>query len=80
MTSEQLADYIDRFHRAALDRIRGVGNEQYSSGDLQRFEVLPLAELIDEAIAECMDIHNYSGMTAIRLERLKAAVLGGQTP
>ena len=80
MTSEQLAAHVRAFIENAKNRVRGVGDQQYSSGDMQRFEVMPLAELLDWADEELQDVAVYAAMLSIRLERIRTAVLGPANP
>lgn len=54
--------------RDAATRITGVGQAQYGADDgSQRFEMLPLPELLEYAREEALDLINYGTMLAIRL-------------
>lgn len=59
---------------ACRDRIRGVGNQQYSIGDTQKFELMSLDDLILYAREEVQDIINYCVMLDIRFRRLQKAL------
>jgi len=72
MTSEELADEVEKFVVHALTRVRGTGDDQYSQGDTQQFEEMNVDELFQWAEEELADIVNYSVMLAIRLRRVQA--------
>jgi hypothetical protein len=69
-------DYLarERVIQDAQARVRGVGAEQYTESDGQRFESMPLLGLIEYAREEALDLVNYGVMLAIRIERLAAAI------
>jgi hypothetical protein len=52
----------------------GVGADQYSEGDRQRFETMPLGDLIQYAREEAQDLAVYATMLDIRLQRLASAL------
>ncbi len=58
-----LQDIID----AAKSRIMGVGHEQYSEGDKQKFELVPFDVLLGWAEEETIDQINYGVMALVRL-------------
>lgn len=74
MTSEELANEVMTAVAACQERVMGVGNEQYSFGETQKFEELPLGELVLMAREEVQDLIVYAVMTDIRLKRLEAAL------
>lgn len=74
MNSAQLADEVETLVRNCRERVMGVGDEQYSEGDTQKFERLPLTSVVDYALEEVEDIVNYAAMLHIRLRRLKAVI------
>ncbi|MDG9711132.1 MULTISPECIES: hypothetical protein [Streptomyces] len=74
MTPEQLADSFGHFLRACRQRVLGVGAEQYSEGEKQKFETMPLPELVAWAREEAQDLGVYAAMVDIRLQRLEAVV------
>jgi hypothetical protein len=74
VTSEQLANYVEEFIRDAQARVKGTGDEQYSEGDQQKFETMPLPELFRWADEELQDIAVYAAMLSLRLQRLKLSV------
>lgn len=71
MTSEELADEVEKFIVHAVTRVRGTGDDQYSKGDTQQFEGMNLDELFKWAEEELVDTVNYSVMLSIRLRRLQ---------
>ncbi|MFD6970582.1 hypothetical protein [Streptomyces sp. NPDC059949] len=73
MTSEELATYVSDFIGECRSRILGIGAEQYDEGDAQKFEKMPLPELIRYAREEAQDLAVYAAMVDIRLSRLEAA-------
>lgn len=72
MTSEELAQEVEDFIERCQDRITGTGNEQYSRGDRQLFEDVPLERLIVMIQEEIQDVACYATMLEIRLERLRS--------
>lgn len=76
MKSEELADDVKRVAiiADAQARILGVGREQYTEGDEQQFETMPLQDLIEYAREEALDLINYGVMLTLRIERLAALV------
>lgn len=58
----------------AQARILGVGAQQYTEGDRQKFETMPLADLVEYAREETLDLVNYGAMVTLRIERLAEMV------
>jgi hypothetical protein len=52
----------------AKSRILGVGNEQYSEGDLQKFQTVELDKLVEWAQEETVDQINYGAMILAHIE------------
>ena len=71
MTSAQLADYVAQFTDAACGRVLGVGHQQYDQGDGQRFESMPLDELLAWTLEELQDVAVYAAMLAVRVQWLR---------
>lgn len=71
MTSNELAEYVTDFIGECQSRILGIGAEQYDEGDGQKFEKMPLLELIQYAREEAQDLAVYAAMVDIRLSRLE---------
>jgi hypothetical protein len=82
MTSEELADEVSHFIGECRGRILGVGAEQYDEGNgQQKFEIMPLVELVVYAREEAQDLAVYAAMLDIRLKRLEDALREkGATP
>jgi hypothetical protein len=74
MTSEELADEVSHFIRACRTRILGIGAEQYEESDGQKFEKMPLGELVEYAREEAQDLAVYAAMLDIRLKRLEGTL------
>jgi hypothetical protein len=81
MTSEELADEVSHFIGECRGRILGIGAEQYEEPDGQKFEKMPLVELVVYAREEAQDLAVYAAMLDIRLKRLEDALREkGATP
>lgn len=75
MTPIEAGLAIDSIARDVMARVLGVGASQYSSDEGQKFESMPLEDLISWTEEEALDIIAYGSMLTIRLRRLKAVVL-----
>jgi hypothetical protein len=71
MTSDDLADEVEAAIRRCRSRVLGVGDEQYSDGDTQKFENMPILELIDWTLEELDDVIVYAVMLGIRFQRFR---------
>jgi hypothetical protein len=70
MTQEACGDFalgLDKIIAMAQERIMGVGHEQYSQGDKQKFELVPIDKLLEWAEEETVDQINYGVMALVRL-------------
>lgn len=65
---------IDSIARDVMARVLGVGAQQYSTDEGQKFETMELTDLVAWTEEEALDIIAYGAMLTIRLRRLKAAV------
>lgn len=74
MTSAELAKEVEAIISECTARVLGVGQEQYSYGDKQKFETMPLDELFEFAEEELRDQIVYACMLRSRLRRLRDAV------
>lgn len=74
MTSEDLAEAVAQVISDCGERIMGVGADQYSEDESQRFERMRLTMLIDYVNEEALDLVNYGVMVSIRMQRLRRAV------
>jgi hypothetical protein len=75
VTSIELADFIEQTIKDARSRIEGIGNEQYSFGNEQKFERLPLTTLVSEADQELLDLISYCAMLRFRLKKLEKTLV-----
>jgi hypothetical protein len=71
MNSRDLADAVAEVVTDAQARILGVGHDQYAEGDTQKFETMPLADLLTYFEEELLDQINYSVMNIIRFRRMR---------
>ncbi len=75
MTSEELAQASEALIVRSRARILGVGERDYSHGDTQSFETMPLDVLLSECEDEIIDTVNYCAMLMIKLERIRNALI-----
>lgn len=75
MTPDQLADHVAAFIDKAAGRVNGIGADQYSEGQRQKFEAMPLGQLFDWAEEELLDQAAYAVMLNIRLRRVQDRVV-----
>lgn len=75
MLSRELSDEVEWLIRECSLRVMGTGNEQYSEGQKQRFERLPLEEVFQYTYEEIEDLIVYATMIHIRLRRLEKEVM-----
>jgi hypothetical protein len=71
MTSEELATQVDQMIEECRERVMGVGHDQYSVGNKQRFEIMLLDDLFEYAEEELRDLVIYACMLRIRLRKLR---------
>lgn len=74
LSSAELATEVADAITRATSRIVGVGNEQYSKDGFQKFETMPLTDLMEGTLEELDDIINYSVMLQIRFRRILKSV------
>jgi hypothetical protein len=74
MKSSELASEVQRVVIDAQSRILGIGAEQYERDGRQKFEDMPMDELIEYVREEALDLVNYGVMVTLRIERLAEAV------
>jgi hypothetical protein len=72
VSPEELSARFHHFMGECTHRILTVGAEQYSEGDTQKFETMPLLGLVQYAREEAQDLAVYAAMLDIRLSRLEA--------
>ena len=71
MTSEEHAEIVESLVRRLSDRVVGPGEEQYSSGAVQRFESRPVGVIREDALEEVEDLIVYAVQLWIRLGGLR---------
>ena len=74
MNPSQLADAVTEVMSHLRSRIEGIGASQYSSGEKQRIELLPFADLMQEAIEEIDDALVYLATMRFRLSEYVEAL------
>lgn len=80
MIPNELAAEIAMTVVLAQQRVITVGAEQYYvPGEPQRFEQMPLDDLLEYAEEEAFDLINYAVMARIRFARLRAALTDAST-
>lgn len=81
MTPEALAKEIKETVKLAQGRIVGVGRRDYydEATQTQKFESMPLDDLLAYAEEEMLDHIAYATMSRIRFARLRAALLTYET-
>lgn len=74
MSSEDLAHSVHAVIHYCMDRVNGVGAEQYAEETHQKFEAMSMEDLMEYQIEEIADDINYAVMRFIRLRRIQAAM------
>lgn len=74
MSSEALAKYVGEFIERATARVVGVGKDQYDEGEFQKFEAMPITDLLDMLQEELQDAAVYAAMLDIRINRYRNAL------
>jgi hypothetical protein len=81
ISSSELGLAVNVFLYGAVQRVAGVGAEQYEKRDkngdpFQAFEEMTPFELVTMAREEVQDLGVYAAMTDLRLARLQASLKG----
>src|SRR5690606_38803282 len=74
MTPDKLAAAVHGVMMFCMSRVKGPGQEQYSNGSSQKFEVMDLEERIEYQLEEIADDINYAIFRFIRLRRIQEAM------
>lgn len=74
MSSADLAEAVHMVMHYCMDRVNGVGHEQYAEKDHQKFEAMSMEDLMEYQIEEIADDINYAVMRFIRLRRIQNAM------
>lgn len=76
MTPTELADEVEAVIRECRERVEGIGAQQYYvPGQPQKFETMPMGDLVRYAKEEMLDEINYNVMRLIRLDRETASLV-----
>lgn len=74
VSTEDLTSFIESFASLRASRVRGVGAEQYSLAQGQKFESFTTSDIIKELIEELADASNYIDFLAIKLLNLQHTI------
>jgi hypothetical protein len=74
VSTEDLTSFIESFASLRASRVRGVGAEQYSLAQGQKFESFTTSDIIRELIEELADASNYIDFLAIKLLNLQHTI------
>lgn len=69
--SSDLADFTRALAEAAASRIEGVGDEQYNTGELQKFETRDIDQYVNELLEELADVMSYLSIITIKILALR---------
>ena len=74
VSTEDLTSFIESFASLRASRVRGVGADQYSLAQGQKFESFTTSDIIRELIEELADASNYIDFLAITLLNLQHTI------
>ena len=74
VSTEDLTSFIESFASLRASRVRGVGADQYSLAQGQKFESFTTKDTIRELIEELADASNYIDFLAIKLLNLQHTI------
>ena len=74
VSTEDLTSFIESFASLRSSRVRGVGAEQYSLAQGQKFEAFTTSDIVRELIEELADASNYIDFLAIKLLNLQHTI------
>ena len=74
VSTEDLTSFIESFASLRSSRVRGVGADQYSLAQGQKFEAFTTSDIIRELIEELADASNYIDFLAIKLLNLQHTI------
>jgi hypothetical protein len=74
VNTDDLTSFIESFASLRASRVRGVGAEQYSLAQGQKFESFTTSDIIRELIEELADASNYIDFLAIKLLNLQHTI------
>ena len=74
VSTDDLTSFIESFASLRASRVRGVGADQYSLAQGQKFESFTVADTIRELVEELADASNYIDFLAIKLLNLQHTI------
>ena len=74
VSTEDLTSFIESFASLRANRVKGVGHDQYSHAQGQKFESFTTADTIRELIEELADASNYIDFLAIKLLNIQHTI------
>ena len=74
VSTEDLTSFIESFASLRANRVKGVGHDQYSHAQGQKFEAFTTADTIRELIEELADASNYIDFLAIKLLNIQHTI------
>jgi hypothetical protein len=74
VSTDDLTSFIESFASLRASRVRGVGAQQYSLAQGQKFEAFTTSDIIRELVEELADASNYIDFLAIKLLNLQHTI------
>jgi hypothetical protein len=74
VSTEDLTSFIESFASLRANRVKGVGHDQYSHAQGQKFESFTTSDTIRELIEELADASNYIDVLAIKLLNIQHTI------
>jgi hypothetical protein len=74
VSTEDLTSFIESFASLRANRVKGVGHDQYSHAQGQKFESFTTSDTIKELIEELADASNYIDFLAIKLLNIQHTI------
>jgi hypothetical protein len=74
VSTEDLTSFIESFASLRANRVKGVGHDQYSHAQGQKFESFTTSDTIRELIEELADASNYIDFLAIKLLNIQHTI------
>ena len=74
VSTEDLTSFIESFASLRASRVRGVGADQYSLAQGQKFESFTTGDIIRELVEELADASNYIDFLAIKLLNIQHTI------
>lgn len=74
VSTEDLISFIESFASLRASRVKGIGAQQYSHSQGQKFEAFTTSDTIKELIEELADASNYIDFLAIKLLNIQHTI------